>query len=74
MSGRPRAGERLENPDAMLSRSDLRELGYERRAIDAIFRACPVVALPGYARPLLRVGDFQLFIAQHTHDGRSSVR
>jgi hypothetical protein len=74
MSPRPRAAERLENPEAVLSRSDLRELGYERRAIDAIFRACPVVALPGYARPLLRVGDFQLFIAEHTHDGRSSVR
>jgi hypothetical protein len=65
---------RLENAAAVLSRTDLRELGYERRAIDAIFRACPVVALPGYARPLLRVGDFQLFIAEHTHDGRSSVR
>jgi len=30
--------ERLANPGAVLSRTDLRELGYERRAIDAIFR------------------------------------
>lgn len=65
---------RLETPEAVLSRSDLRELGYERRAIDAIFRACPVVALPGYARPLIRVGDFQLFIAEHTFNGRDRVR
>jgi hypothetical protein len=50
--------ERLERPDAVLSRTDLRELGYERRCIDAIFRACPVEVWPGYSRPLLRVSDF----------------
>jgi hypothetical protein len=32
---------RLENPEAVLTRTDLRDLGYERRAVDAIFRACP---------------------------------
>jgi hypothetical protein len=30
------AAERLVNPEAVLSRSDFRGLGYERRAIDAI--------------------------------------
>jgi hypothetical protein len=74
MSARQCAAKRLENPEAVLSRSDLRELGYERRAIDAIFRACPVVALPGYTRPLLRVGEFQLFIAEHTFNGIDRVR
>jgi hypothetical protein len=34
-------GERLANPDAVLSRTDLRDLGYERRAVDAIFRRLP---------------------------------
>lgn len=68
------SGSVLANPDAVLSRTDLRELGYERRAIDAIFRACPVVALPGYARPLLRVADFQAFLAEHTFNGRDRVR
>jgi hypothetical protein len=34
------AAERLANPEAVFSRSDLRELGYERSAVDAIFRAC----------------------------------
>jgi hypothetical protein len=29
------AAERLANPEAVFSRSDLRELGYERRAVDA---------------------------------------
>jgi hypothetical protein len=68
------AAERLSNPDAVLSRSDLRELGYERRAVDAIFRACPVVVLPGYARPPIRVSDYHAFLEQCTHDGRSRVR
>ena len=58
MSARPPAAERLENPAAMLSRSDLRDLGLERRAVDAVFRACPVVVLPGYSRPLVRVSDY----------------
>jgi hypothetical protein len=65
--------ERLERPDDFLSRSDLRELGLERRAIDAVFRACPVVVLPGYSRPLLRVADYQAFIAEHTYQ-RDRVR
>jgi hypothetical protein len=31
----------------MLSRTDLRDLGLERRAVDAVFRALPVVKLLG---------------------------
>jgi hypothetical protein len=61
-------------PDAVLSRSDLRELGYERRAVDGIFRGCPVVSLPGYSRPLIRVADFQACLERCTYDGRSRVR
>ena len=53
-----RLEERLSNPLAVLSRTDLRELGYERRAVDAIFRAVPVESWPGYSRPLIRVSDF----------------
>jgi hypothetical protein len=60
---------RLERPDAVLSRSDLRELGYERRAVDAVFRACPVVCLPGYSRPLVRVEDYRALIAASTYSG-----
>ena len=61
--------ERLERPDAVLSRSDLRELGYERRAVDAVFRACPVVVLLGYSRPLVRVSDFRALIEASTYAG-----
>jgi hypothetical protein len=67
------AVERLEQPDAFLSRTDLRELGLERRAVDAVFRACPVIALPGYSRPLIRVRDYEAFIAEHTY-ARDRVR
>jgi hypothetical protein len=71
---RPTAPELLEMPSALLSRTDLRELGYERRAVDAIFRACRVVVLPGYARPLIRVSDYHAFLEECTYDGRTRVR
>lgn len=51
--------DRLANPEAFLSRRDLAALGLERRAVDAVFRACPVVAIPGYSRPLILVADYR---------------
>jgi hypothetical protein len=69
MSARPSPAERLANPKAFLSRTDLRELGLERRAIDAVFRACPIVSLPGYSRPLIRVHDFEAYIEEHEYRG-----
>ena len=67
MSERPTALERLSIPEAFLSRSDLRDLGLERRAVDAVFRTSPVVALPGYSRPLIRVADYLALLEQHTY-------
>ena len=61
--------ERLGYPDAVLSRTDLRELGYGRRAIDAIFRALPIQAWPGYARPMIRVADFLEWRERCTYRG-----
>jgi len=66
--------ERLDRPDAFLSRSDLRELGLERRAVDAVFRACPVVALPGYSRPLIRVADYLAVVEASTYRDGERVR
>ena len=60
---------RLANPDALLSRTDLRELGLERRAVDAVFRAVPVIVLPGYSRPLIRVSDYLAFLEASTFNG-----
>jgi hypothetical protein len=59
--------ERLREPEAFLSRTDLRELGLERRAVDAVFRALPIVALPGYSRPLVRVADYLALIENSTY-------
>ena len=64
----------LDTPGALLNRSHLRELGLERRAVDAVFRALPVVALPGYSRPLIRVADYIAFLERCTYDGRTRVR
>jgi hypothetical protein len=66
---RPSASDRLANPDALLSRTDLRELGLERRAVDAVFRALPVIVLPGYRRPLIRVPDYLELLERSTFDG-----
>jgi hypothetical protein len=68
MARRPTAAELLCRDGALLTRGHLRELGLERRAIDAVFRACPVVAIPGYSRPLIRSADFQRFLAEHTYE------
>ena len=66
----PSPADRLERPPgAFLSRSDLRELGLERRAVDAVFRACPGVVLPGYSRPLVRVEDYAALIEASTYRG-----
>lgn len=67
MTHRPPASERLRTPDALLTRTDLRELGLERRAVDAVFRALPVIHLPGYRRPMIRAEDYLTFIETHTY-------
>ena len=61
------AADLLETPGALLTRSHLRELGLERRAIDAVFRALPVVALPGYSRPMIRAEEYLELVEQHTY-------
>jgi hypothetical protein len=63
---RPAATELLAKTEALLTRSDLRELGLERRAVDAVFRALPVVALPGYSRPLVRAEDYRALVERNT--------
>ena len=68
-AGTPAAAELLETPGALLSRTHLRELGLERRAVDAVFRALPVVALPGYSRPLIRAEDYRALIEATLYRG-----
>ena len=62
----PAASRLLQTPGALLTRSHLRELGLERRAIDAVFRTLPTVFLPGYTRPLVRVEDYTALLDRST--------
>jgi hypothetical protein len=66
------ASELLNTPGALLTRSHLRELGMERRAIDAVFRELPLVLLPGYPRPLIKAADFRDLIERETY-GNNAV-
>lgn len=61
--------ERVELREGFLTRSDLGALGLPRRAVDAIFRACPVVAFPGYSKPLIRVVDYLELVERSTYAG-----
>ena len=74
MSSRPPAADLLGREGALLSRTDLRELGLERRAVDAVFRALPVVVLPGYSRPLVRAADYLELVASCTYRDGERVR
>ena len=39
------------------------------RAVDAVFRILPVVALPGYSRPMIRAQEYLALIARNTYNG-----
>jgi hypothetical protein len=69
VSERPSAAQLLEREGSFLSRTDLRELGLPRRAVDAVFRALPIVSLPGYSRPLVQRVDYLAYVAEHTYRG-----
>jgi len=69
VTGRPSAAQLLDTPGGMLSRSDLRALGWERRAVDAIFRELDVVFLPGYSRGHVRREDYLELLERSTFRG-----
>jgi hypothetical protein len=69
LGAKPSAPKLLRTPGALLTRSHLRELGLERRAMDATFRALPVVVLPGYSRPMIRVADYLELVERSTFRG-----
>lgn len=64
---RSQAAQLLATPGALLTRSHLRALGLERRAIDAVFRSLPVVALPGYSRQMIQAEQYLELVEQHTY-------
>lgn len=58
----------------MLSRTDLAELGWPRRGVDAIFRKLPVVAVEGFSRPMVRVADYRALVEASTFRDGERVR
>ena len=58
---RPRTG--------FLTRTDLRRLGLERRAIDAIFRELPVVCFPEVTRFIGGATELERLIETSTYRG-----
>jgi hypothetical protein len=73
-SRRPHASELLETPNALLLRTDLRDLGLSRRAVDAVFRACPNIVLLGFSRPMVRVEAYKAFLEGSTYCDRCGDR
>lgn len=69
MSTRPSAAELHDRPGAVLSRTDLRDLSWERRAIDAIFRELDPIFLPGYSRGFVRREDYLALLERSTYRG-----
>ena len=69
----PSARELLEQGTGLLTSSHFRELGLPRRAIDAVFRECDVVYMPGYSRPFVKVEAYLELLERHTY-GRDRVR
>jgi hypothetical protein len=71
VTDRPSAAQLLETPGAMLSRSHLRELGWGRSQIDAIFRKLTVHVIEGSTRPMIRREDYLELVERSGYsDGR----
>jgi hypothetical protein len=67
MSDRPSAAELLATPGALLTRTDLGQLGLTRTMVDAVFRRLPVVFFPGCKRGGVRVTDYLALVADSTY-------
>jgi hypothetical protein len=63
------AAELVKTHGALLTRTHLRDLGLERRAVDAVFRTLRVVALPGYSRPMVRAEEYLALVEESTYSG-----
>jgi hypothetical protein len=74
MTPRPSAADLLQTPGALLTTSDMAELGLDRRAVEAVFRHCPHVLIPGYRRPMVVSDVLRRFLDQSTHDNRGEGR
>jgi hypothetical protein len=69
VSSRPSAVELLERSGALLTRTDLAELGLTRTMVDAVFRELAVVAFPGTRRPAVKREDYLDLVERCTYRG-----
>ena len=74
VSERPSAAELLEQGVGVLDSTHLVELGWSQRGIEALWRDCPVLQLPGFARPLIRVEAYLAFLDGNTYCDRCGDR
>ena len=65
----PSAMDRLANPAAFLTRSDLAALGLTRTAVDYVFRTCPTIHFIGVRRPFVQVKDYLTLVEESTYRG-----
>jgi len=61
--------DRLGTPHAVFSRTDLSSSVTDAAPSTRSFGRAPVVAIPGYSRPLIRVEEFERFLEEHTYRG-----
>jgi hypothetical protein len=73
-SWRPPASELLKTPGALLLRTDLRDLGLPKKMVDAVFRECPVIIVPGYSRPAIRREAYLALLEGSTYCDRCGDR
>lgn len=67
LMARPTPHEMTKRGTGFLTRTDLLELGHTRRSADAMFRRLPVVVIPGYRRPFVRVEDYLELLEDSTY-------
>jgi len=67
VSARPHPTTLLDTPGAVLTRTDLRNLGWTRVQVDAIFRALDPIFLPGVRGGVVRVEDYLDLIERCTY-------
>ena len=72
---RPTAADLLDTPGALLSPArTYASSATSAAALSTRLSRLPIVSLPRYSRPLIRVADYFVFLEQHTFDGRTRVR
>jgi hypothetical protein len=67
LRARPTVAELLQRDGALLTRTDLADLGLTRTMVDAVFRELDVVVFPGTRRPAVRREDYLELVERSTY-------